>query len=234
MHGSYSHLDAARQFPIHRLSCFLFIDAGTESQSSTPSPQEHFHHYQCPTLPHLLALLTRPSDAIPDKVGLLVIDGFSTLFNLAYPKRYESSTETSAAPRKRDSAQWASGRRWAVLSDLIAQLNTLAVTSNIAVVVLNQTTTRIRQGGGAHLYPALSGSIWENAIANRVALFRDWLLQQGDGPYPRPTGSVRFAAVVKAKGMPQDGFGIIASFAIMQVWEIHISNNAFGCAAMLT
>ena len=191
-----------------------------EPQSSGGSACSRLHHFICPTLPHLLALLAHPSDSFPDDLSLLVIDNFSTLYNLAYPKRYEGgNAEASAGPKKRDAAQWASGRRWAVLGDLVSRLNTLALTRNIAIVLLNQTTTRVRQGGGAHLFPAVSGSIWENAIGNRVVLFRDWLAQPTKGPHPRQTGSVRFAGVLKAKGIGYEGIGMIASFKIVQVRE---------------
>ena len=75
---------------------------------------------------------------------------------------------------RNDAIHWASGRRWAVISDLVAGLAKLAALRNLAVLVINQTVARVRPDTGAILLPAISSNTWDNGIQNRILLYRDW------------------------------------------------------------
>ena len=105
------------------------------------------------------------------------------------------------------------------MGDLISKIGRLAATKNIAVLLTNQTTTRIRAETGAVLHPALSGSAWETGISTRVVIFRDWIFQASEaassqGEY---VPGVRFAGVLKAKGILYEGVGKAATFVIEKV-----------------
>ena len=48
---------------------------------------EKFTQYTCPTLPHLIALLCRPTaECLPEGTGLVVVDSLSALVNHAFPR----------------------------------------------------------------------------------------------------------------------------------------------------
>jgi len=48
---------------------------------------ELFTHYTCPSLPHLIALLCRPTaSCVPKDTALVVVDALSALINHAFPK----------------------------------------------------------------------------------------------------------------------------------------------------
>ena len=180
---------------------------------------DNFHHFTAPTLPHLLALLTHPSNSFPPpNASLLVIDEISTLFSLAFPKSGEKVSDQQTPAKKTQAAQWASGRRWGVMESLISDLGKLAVTKNIAIVMISQMTTRIRDEARAMLYPAIAGHAWESGVATRITLFRDWLLKTSEGSSQgEHQQGVRFARVTKAKNMSYESIGRLATFQISQV-----------------
>ena len=197
-------------------------EEATSEPASIDSYLANFHHFATPTLPHLLALLTHPSSSFPPvETSLIVVDSISTLFALAFPKTAgeNATNQQNPAAKKSDAAHWASGRRWAVMGDLISKIGRLAATKNIAVLLTNQTTTRIRAETGAVLHPALSGSAWDTGISTRVVIFRDWMFQASEaassqGEY---VPGVRFAGVLKAKGILYEGVGKVATFVIEKV-----------------
>ena len=181
-----------------------------------------FQHFSTPTLSHLLALLAHPSEKFPPEgTSLIVIDTISTLFALAFPKTAEDSRKHQTPQKQTDAAQWASGRRWAVMSDLLSKLCRLAVTRNTAIILLGQTITRVRSDTGALLYPPISGTAWNGGITSRIVLFRDWLFQTKHGSSQMEHRSdVRFAGVVKNKGVAHEGVGKVAAFVIEKVIDI--------------
>lgn len=194
----------------------------TSDPASIDSYLEKFHHFTTPTLPHLLALLTHQSSSFPlTETSLIVIESISTLFALAFPKTAGENAITQQNPvaKKSDAAQWASGRRWAVMGELVSKISRLAATKNIAVLLTSQTTTRIRSETGAVLHPAISGSAWDTGISARAVIFRDWMFQASEaassqGEY---VPGVRFAGVVKANGVSYEGVGKVATFVIEKV-----------------
>ena len=196
---------------------------------------DNFHHFTTPTLPHLLALLTHQAPSFPPQnTSLLVIDSISTLFALAFPKTTETSDTQQTPIKKSDAAQWAAGRRWAVMGDLISKIGRVAATRNIAVLLTSQSTTRIRSETRAILHPAVSGTAWDSGISSRIILYRDWLFRakmdsssQGDC-----VSRTRFAGVVKAKGVSHEGVGRMTTFTIDKV--NHMLRNARNCNAKRT
>ena len=154
----------------------------------------------------------------PPNTSLIVVDSISSLFTLAFPKTVEKLPNRGDAGKKNDAAQWAASRRWAVMSDFISKVGKLAATSNIAILLIGQTTTRVRVESDTVLHPALSGSAWENGVNARLVLFRDWLLKRNEGSsqgiyIPK----ARFAGIVKAAGVTHDGLSKVVPFIIKSV-----------------
>lgn len=56
----------------------------------------------------------------------------------------------------------------------------------------------MRPGLGAALVPAVSAPAWEQGLACRVVLFRDWAWEDDEG---KSVGDVRLAEVIKAEGI---------------------------------
>ena len=188
---------------------------------------ESFHHFTAPTLPHLLALVAHQSTSFPpSNTSLIVIDSISSLFALAFPKTLEG-TYTQTPVKKSDAAQWAASRRWVVMSDFISNISRLAATRNSAILLTSQTTTRIRCETGAVLHPAISGTAWDSGISTRVVLFRDWMFQATEAPTGQDeyVPGMRFAGVIKAKGILYEGVGRVTTFKIEKASTIH--NNVF-------
>ena len=180
---------------------------------------EGFHHFNVPTLPHLLALLLHQSHSFPPpKTGLIVVDCISSLFTLAFPRTTDMKTLQDDASKKNDAIHWAANRRWAVMSDFISKIVKLAATSNIAVLLISQTTTRIRTESDTILHPAISGTAWDTGVHTRLVLFRDWLLERNtrssQGQY---ISKARFAGVIKAAGITYDTTSRAIPFTIKQV-----------------
>ena len=197
----------------------------TSDPESVDDYLERLHHFTTPSLPHLLALLMHQSLSFPPtETSLIVIDSFSTLLALAYPKTGENVSSQQPTIKKSDAAQWASGRRWAVMGDVISKINRLATTWNIAILLTSQMTTRVTSEAGAVLQPAITGTTWDAGISSRVVVFRDWIFQATDatssqGEY---VPGVRLAGVSKAKGVSYEGMTKTVMFKIEQV-------SALGC-----
>lgn len=223
-----STADASYQLIGSRLKDILSNAQRSQSQptyefNSGDSPNQSldkFHHFTTPTLPHLLALLLHQSSSFPPpETSLLVIDSIATLFALAFPNTTEVTERQQTPVKKTDAAQWASGRRWSVMGELVSKIGRLAATQNIAILLTSQMTTRIRFETGAVLHPAISGGVWDAGIGTQVILFRDWMFQTADnsnnlGGY---MPGVVLAGVTKTKGVAYEGVGRVATFRIQSV-----------------
>ena len=195
------------------------IPASQSSTRSTDNFLKNFHHFTCPTLPHLVALLLHPSPSFPpESTSLIVVDSISTLFAAAFPKTNERFDMQQTPIKKIDSVQWAASRKWSVLGDFITRIGKLAAMRNLAILLTSQTTTRVRAETKAVLLPAVSSTAWDGGINSRVVLFRDWLSQDMDGSDQKQfaTGA-RFAGVVKAGGVSYGGLGKVVPFIIKKV-----------------
>lgn len=105
-----------------------------------------------------------------------------------------------------------SSKRLQVLQYVVSALQKLAATRDAAVVILTQCATRMQAEKGATLIPAINASVWEQGIATRVALLRDWMWNDGH-PY-----GARLAAVQKVNGKTAaDGLDRVFAFSIDSV-----------------
>jgi hypothetical protein len=156
---------------------------------------EKFTCFTTPTLPHLIALLCHPSPSFPpNNTALIIVDSFSTLITNTYPRTLDlpAATGKAQAGSKQDLQQRAAARKWSVYQFIVSSLQKLATLHNIAIVLLNQTATKMTPGSKARLVPAVSSTAWDAGIGSRVLLFRDW---GWDGK------QVRLARVLKADGV---------------------------------
>ncbi|PMD47267.1 P-loop containing nucleoside triphosphate hydrolase protein [Hyaloscypha variabilis F] len=179
-------------------------------QEARPLPEllENFTHFSTPTLAHLIALLSHPTQNFPPQnTSLIIIDSFSTLISNVFPKTIDSTS----IPRK-PGAPNPSARKFPILQYLITNLQKLAETRNIAIVVFSQCVTKMRPGAGAVLDPAIKTTAWEQGLGCRVALFRDWGWEDEEG---HPADDVRLAQVIKAEGIAvPEGRARLVGFSI--------------------
>lgn len=106
-------------------------------------------------------------------------------------------------------------KRLQVLQYVVSALQKLAATRDAAVVVLSQCATRMQAEKGATLIPAINASVWEQGIATRVALLRDWLWNDGH------IYGARVAAVQKVNGKAAaDGLDTVVAFSIDSVGRV--------------
>lgn len=112
------------------------------------------------------------------------------------------------------------------MGDFVTKVGTFAETKNIALLLTSQTSTRIRSETGAVLTPAISGTAWDTGVRTRVVLFRDWVFQTAEGPSSQGEylPGVRFAGVVKAKGVGYEGVGKVVTFRIEEVETILLAS----------
>lgn len=110
-----------------------------------------------------------------------------------------------------------SARRLQVLQYIIGALQKLAATRSVAVVVLTQCATRMQAERGATLVPAIAANVWEQGIAARVALFRDFEWIDGQ------TSDTHLAAVQKVNGKvtaePMDNLCAFGIETVRQQWK---------------
>ncbi|OTB03752.1 hypothetical protein M426DRAFT_321460 [Hypoxylon sp. CI-4A] len=160
---------------------------------------DNFLHFQTPSLAHLISLLCKPTaDAIPKDTSLVVVDTLSSLVNYAFPRNNE--------PKRTQKGPVHSARRLPVLQFLISTLQKLAATRDICIVVLSQCATRMQLEYGATLIPAINAGTWEQGIATRLVLFKDWVMETDQ------VHDVHFVGIQKSNGRVTPG-GISHVFA---------------------
>ena len=151
--------------------------------ASAPAPVSHLsrlHHFATPSLPFLIALLCQPmTDFPPPNCTLIVIDALSTLFSAAFARSGDDSEGLKDKKQEEEARQWASNRRWAILEDILLRLHKVSAIHNIAVLLLNQSTTRLEHGSGVLLQSALTGKAYEHYVKTRIAIYQDWPVQIG-------------------------------------------------------
>lgn len=129
----------------------------------------------------------------------MVVDGLHSIFDVSYP-RYGQNTSTN----RTEATKWAASRRYSVLGSLMSAFKKLAVLNDMAIIVTTGCATRVRPGSGlgAMLAPGLGGAEWENGIANRLVIFRDFpsnsYRTQGDCDDSIPC--MRFVGLQKVNG----------------------------------
>ncbi|KAL7916016.1 P-loop containing nucleoside triphosphate hydrolase protein [Trichoderma velutinum] len=126
--------------------------------------------YSCMTLPHLLALISRPTTTtIATDVSLIIISSLSALINSSLPR----SLEGRGNPKQAKGPTQAS-KRLQGLQFIINTLQKLAATKNCAVVLLSQCATKMRNEQKPTLIPSINTTVWEQGVSTRLVLFRDW------------------------------------------------------------
>lgn len=154
-------------------------------------------HYTCPSLPHLIALLCRPTPScIPQNTSLIVVDSLSALINHAFPRTPEQKKMVDSKGNRVPSL---SARRLQVLQYIIGALQKLAATRDIAIVVLTQCATKMLQAErGATLVPAINASVWEQGISTRLVLYRNLAFSDAK------VQGLRLVGVQKLNGKPSE------------------------------
>ncbi|KAI1779632.1 P-loop containing nucleoside triphosphate hydrolase protein [Hypoxylon cercidicola] len=180
------------------------------SASSVPDQAENLLYFLAPTLAHLIGLICKPTaSSIPGNTSLIVIDALSSLVNYAYPKKFEA--------RRTPKGPGPSARRLQVFQFLISTLQKLAATRDICVVVLSQCASRMQFEHGATLIPAMNAHTWEQGIATRLVLFRDWIIKNNT------VHSVYFAGIQKLNGKTgPSSISQVSAFDIRRVSQLVI------------
>ncbi|KAK0668727.1 P-loop containing nucleoside triphosphate hydrolase protein [Cercophora samala] len=157
---------------------------------------DQFVHYGCPTLVHLIALLCRPTvSCIPEGTSLIVIDSLSALVNHDLLKNTDMR-QPPQTKHKDTRAPIAAERRIQALHYILSNLQKLAATRDVAIVILTQCATKMQVERGATLVPAINASVWRQGITTRIALFRDCLQDDFE-----PSTALRFAFIQKLNGV---------------------------------
>ncbi|KAB8234122.1 uncharacterized protein BDW43DRAFT_63193 [Aspergillus alliaceus] len=190
-------IDTGSPLPKVRLASMLKQSLDATSSDTPEDPIKNLIYFHAKSLPHLLALLVRPPNGFPPRdAKLLVIDSISALFPSYFPNPSEfKSRLPQSGVTDKTQIQWLMNRKWNVTSDLGNQLVKLAAIHSLAVLLVNQTHTRIKGQPRATLCPVLAGGTWENSVYTRIVIFRDFL-PEDDGD----SKGVRFAEVMKRAG----------------------------------
>ncbi|EKV05079.1 DNA recombination and repair protein Rad51, C-terminal [Penicillium digitatum] len=186
----------------------VWIDTGSPVPSSRLEEMsinlDDFIYFRAHTLAHLIALLGRPPKGFPPpETNLIVIDSVSNLFPAYFPSAQELKDQlTEGKITDKAHLQWLLNRKWNIASELATHLARLAA-RNIAVLVINQSHTKIKPQSHAVLQPLLSGSAWEASVQTRIAIFRD-------------LPDERFAEVEKRAGkpLPEQAEELLVAFRI--------------------
>ncbi|RCI09425.1 hypothetical protein L249_3756 [Ophiocordyceps polyrhachis-furcata BCC 54312] len=145
-------------------------------QDGSALPRGKFTLLSCLTLPHLMALISRPTPRlIGSRVCLIVISSPSALIDSALPKSQDPVPGSKPAGR----GFGASAKRSQGLQFVMGALEKLAATRKCAVVMLSQCATRMQSEQGATLVTAVNNLVWDQGVTTRLVLFRDWAWQGG-------------------------------------------------------
>ncbi|KAK6081047.1 rad55 protein [Seiridium cupressi] len=206
-----------------RLSSILEDDSASAACGSLEARSLDVMYFTCPTLAHFIALLCRPTaSCIPEGTSLLVVDSLSALVNQAFPKVPESRN----APKGVFNT---STRRLQILQSTISSLQKLAATRDLTIVILSHCATRMQAERGATLIPAINTSSWEQGIATRLVLFRDWSFKDDQ------VSGVRFAGIQRLNGKGYaDGAGAIFAFDINDKGLISVAHDGRQLSVLMT
>ncbi|KAL9107227.1 MAG: hypothetical protein Q9227_007851 [Pyrenula ochraceoflavens] len=172
-------LDTGPPLVLERLQQFLSPDASLAN----------FTHIRLNSLAHALALLIHAHPSFPPpNTRLIILDSISPLVSTAFPLPIPGDPGHSQS--------LAANRRFPILKSLSTGLSRLASAHGLAVLVVNQCGTTIREIEGlsrkrAVLRPAVQSTGWDEGVDARVCLFRDFVTDTNG----RRAG--RFARIVR-------------------------------------
>lgn len=179
-----SAVDVASDLPRPRLE-----SAGSQLSSF----EDRFHHYFAPSLAHLIVLVRHQTPKFPPPgTALIVVDDISHLFPLPFSR---SSSKTSSIPRTPTSA---------LQLTLLGDLNRIASSCNLAVVITSHVGTRVRHPNGALLVAAHGSKDWDDGFSSRLAIFRDFppnMESKSSGAEDPNLARLRYAGIIKAYGV---------------------------------
>jgi hypothetical protein len=227
-------VDSASHFPSTRFEDFL---RGSKRKSEKTSPEleepdpdtqsllRNVDHFTCPSFAHLLALVLHTSSSFPpEKTTLLVVDNISNLLSIAFPRDLgDKSMGSNSKTGKSDAAQWIAQRKFKAMEGFVSKLSVLAATKRIAVLLIQQATTRMKEYSAAILVPSISSTVWDLAVSTRLVLFRDFCTNSIDTAEhlaDNKKESSRLIGVQKVGGVIQGengGIGKLVSFVITKV-----------------
>ncbi|RHZ50802.1 uncharacterized protein CDV56_106339 [Aspergillus thermomutatus] len=195
--GKVVWIDTTSPLPKLRLKSMLKQNLDTAKSSDI----DNLIYFRAQSLPHLLALLLHPPQGFPpENTKLLVLDSVSGPFPSYFLSPSELKSRLAQAKiTDKSQVQWLMNRRWNVTSELANQLMKLAASRQLAVLLVNQTHTKIKGQPRATLGPLLAGGAWENSVYTRIVLYRD-LPAVDDEESEMASRSVRYAEVLKKDG----------------------------------
>lgn len=222
--GRVVWIDTSHPFPASRL--VSMISAHAQPEEDPLSYLSHLQILHAPSLAHLLALVIHPVSSFPpERTALVVIDNIATPFTAAYLPGHEDfnrkntdrpqnpSGGGTASPRSKGSPSHkaapprdtASTRKFAIMADFMKSLGALATKRGLAVLVLNQMTTKVIPGSGAVLQPAVASPLWVLGLTSRLLVHRNDISSSAlSDPSSTPISQIRFVTVLKANGIPHD------------------------------
>ncbi|KFA75081.1 hypothetical protein S40288_04015 [Stachybotrys chartarum IBT 40288] len=176
--GAVVWVDCFQPFPLGRLNKVIASVRSSRKFDKLDSSQDDHSrkllHHSCLTLPHLMALVTRPTkDSFSADVSLVVISMASALLNSTLPKTHDGKTHARG-----NKGLSMPAKRLQVLQFMMNSLQKLAATRNCAVVLLSQCATKMQVEKGAALVPAVNATVWEQGVSTRLVLHRDWIWQK--------------------------------------------------------
>ncbi|OJJ41884.1 hypothetical protein ASPWEDRAFT_290969 [Aspergillus wentii DTO 134E9] len=201
--GKVVWIDTCSPLPRLRLKKMLLKSMESEENPSLDDLAQNLIYFRAQSLPHLMALLLRPPKGFPpEDTTLLVIDSVSGPFPSYFPNPAELKSRLAQLKiTEKSQVQWLMSRRWDVTSDLANQLVKLATAHRMAVLLINQTHTKIKGQPRATLCPVLAGGSWENSIYTRIAMYRDFPdIDDNDTVDTSITRKPRFAEVMRRTG----------------------------------
>ncbi|KAK5010454.1 hypothetical protein LTR28_009844 [Elasticomyces elasticus] len=127
-------------------------------------------------------------------------------------------------------------RRYTVLGSLVQGLNKLAAVHNMAVLVTSGCATRIRNesGLGAILVSGVAGKEWDEGVASKLVLFRDFVTvppgSQAQQEDQEKWNMCRYVGVQKAAGTTFAEAGEVGKVVAFVIEEDGLHSFAFPTA----
>jgi len=247
--GDTSSASLSQEAPVPDVTANGIDEATDEGDVASSQAHKKFSHIHVSSFPHLLALLLHPPPEFPpEKTSLLVLDDLSSISIGGLPQRKNepitemieiTSTPTStpgpASPSHLNPSEIISrslsARRLAMLSSISASLHQLAASRNMAVVILNSSTTNSSRKSGTKsvLRSILSSQQWNENITTRITIYRDhwprvnwrsFTREEARKQRRRHTFPLRIAEVERLGGQDVTAEGI--KFVILKVSKSHL------------
>ncbi|KAF3939054.1 hypothetical protein ABW19_dt0208037 [Dactylella cylindrospora] len=200
-------IDTLSQCPTSRLASLL-------AEQNLQSKLSSIIRYQVTSLAHFFALMIHSMNAHAG-TSLMIIDNISSLFTKEFPPAADG--QAGSVPNKSASSNGGGGggagmagkekfekpadKRGRLVADIANGLQRFSASRMVAIVVLNQLTTRGAAGGGPlELAPSVNSAnySWSNAFHHRILLLRKHVPKTDPLMVKR---HLRFVFVLKSAGV---------------------------------